>query len=200
MGRILAFTDIHNDWHTLRTIAREEADAYICAGDLTFAERGIETAKEILDPIKDVLYIVPGNNERPETLTKYFPHVVQGTAERVGELRIGGIGGSPRTPWHTVFEWDEDYAYRLLERMGEVHVFISHAPPAGTELAKTSSGTDAGSKAVRWYIEEYQPRFAVVGHVHERAGLVEHIGETIAFNPGPRGKLIEINQENEGLL
>ncbi len=190
--RALAFTDIHNDWHALRILVKEETDIYICAGDLTFAERGIKTAAEILLPIREEIFIVPGNNERPGTLEEFFPHAVHGRVEKIGDLRIGGIGGAPRTPWNTLFEWDEEDAYHLLERLGKTDVFVSHAPPKGTKLALTANGDDAGSEAVRWYIEEYQPRFAVVGHVHERAGVVERIGETLIFNPGLRGKMFQI--------
>ncbi|MDN5358376.1 MAG: uncharacterized protein PWP76_219 [Candidatus Diapherotrites archaeon] len=191
--RILAFSDIHNDWHQLRSLTQEDADIYICAGDLTFGERGLETAADILLPINDLLYIVPGNNERPDHLEEFFRHVIHGRVENVKGIRIGGIGGSPRTPFNTLFEWDEDYAYKILERLGKTDIFVSHTPPKGTELARTMSGHDAGSEAVRWYIEEYQPRVAIVGHVHERAGSETWIGETVVVNPGLRGKLFHFS-------
>ncbi|HIP74091.1 MAG TPA: YfcE family phosphodiesterase [Euryarchaeota archaeon] len=191
--RFLAFSDIHNDWQALRTLTKIEADAYICAGDLTVSGKDIDTAIEILQPVKDRLYIVPGNNELPEQLQKHFPNTVHGRVVEFEGLKIGGIGGSPKTPWDTPFEWDENCAYRLLAELGKVDVFISHAPPKGTKLARTSGGVDAGSEAVRWYIESYQPEFAVVGHVHERAGITINIGKTAVFNPGPKGRMVEIN-------
>jgi len=190
---LLAFSDIHNDWHALKALTRERADAFICAGDLTFSERELETAAEILSPVKDVLFIVPGNNELPEHLRELFPHAVHGRVAEFMGLRIGGIGGSPRTPWNTLFEWDEEYAYGLLEGLGEVDIFVAHAPPRGTGLARTASGVDAGSEAIRWYVEQYQPEYAVVGHIHERAGTVERVGKTVVFNPGPKGKLLRIS-------
>ena len=191
--KILAFSDIHNDWHALKTLVQEGVDAYVCAGDITFSEKGMGTAVEILQPIKEFLFIVPGNNEAPEHLQELFPHVVHGKVAEYMGLKIGGIGGAPRTPWNTLFEWDEEYAYQLLEGLGGVDVFVAHAPPRGTGLASTSGGVDAGSEAVRWYVENYRPGYAVVGHIHERAGMVERVGETIVFNPGPRGKILEIN-------
>ncbi len=191
--RAIAFTDIHNDWHALRSLVNEGADLYICAGDLTFSERGLATAAEILLPVREFLFIVPGNNEWPEHLREFFPHVVHGRVEEYNGIRIGGIGGAPRTPWNTLFEWDEEYAFKILEKLGETDVFIAHAPPKETKLARTINGDDVGSEAVRWYIEEHQPRYAVVGHIHERAGVVERIGETVVFNPGVRGKLFEIS-------
>ncbi len=189
-GRILAFSDIHNDIHALRTIIQEPAEIYICAGDLTFAERGIETIAKILDPIKDRLVIVPGNNERPETIERIFPLSVHLRAVEIAGLRIGGIGGSPRTPFNTLHEWEEEWAKERLEELGPVDILVSHAPPNRTELSRTRAGIHAGSEAVRWYIERYQPELAIVGHVHEAAGKWIRMGKTLVVNPGPRGKLI----------
>ncbi|NPA77216.1 MAG: hypothetical protein GXN93_05710 [Candidatus Diapherotrites archaeon] len=190
MIRILAFSDIHNDWTTLRTLLQENADCYVCAGDLTYNERGIRKAYEIMKHTLNRIYIVPGNNERPETIAALFPKHVHGRVLECRGLRIGGIGGTPRTPWHSAFDWDEDYAYKILETLGETDVFISHSPPKGTTLAKTADGKDVGSEAVRWYIDTYQPEYAIVGHVHERAGIVEKIGKTTAINAGRKGKII----------
>jgi len=191
--RVVTFSDIHNDWHALHSIVRQDADIYICAGDLTFSEKGLETAAELLLPIREFLFIVPGNNELPDHLQEYFPHVVHGHAETYKGLRIGGIGGSPRTPWNTLFEWEEDYAYTILRRLGRTDIFVAHAPPKGTKLARTLSGDDAGTEAIRRSIEEYQPEYAIVGHVHERAGVAERIGETIVMNPGIRGMTFEVS-------
>lgn len=190
--RILAFSDIHNDWHTLRYLAAERANLYLCAGDLTYSERGIEKAANILSPINDRLFIVPGNNERPKTLEQLFPNAIHGRVIEFEGLRIGGFGGSKITPWNTPCEWEDDYAFKILEKLGETDIFIAHSPPSNTGLALTSAGIDVGSEAIRWYIEKYQPKYAVVGHVHERAGLVETIGKTVVLNPGPKGKLFEI--------
>lgn len=195
--RILAFSDIHNDLHALRTIVEEPADIYVCAGDITFAERGIERIAEILKPIADRLVIVPGNNELPETIARIFPGNVHLRRIKMMGVRIGGIGGSPRTPFNTLFEWDEDWARSELKQLGPVDIFVSHAPPNRTELSLTRAGIHAGSEAVREYIERYQPRLAIVGHVHEAAGRWVKIGNTVVVNPGPRGKLI-LWGESEG--
>lgn len=195
MVRVLAFSDIHNDWTTLRALLQEEADCYICAGDLTYNEKGIKEAYEIMRPYLDKIYIVPGNNETPETIAALFPNYVHGRVLECEELRIGGIGGTKTTPWHSAFDWEEEYAYRILERLGETDIFVSHCPPAGTTLARTVDGRDVGSDAIRWYIDTYQPEYAVVAHVHERAGVVEKIGKTTAINAGRKGKLLILGNE-----
>ena len=109
---------------------------------------------------------------------------------------IGGIGGSPITPFGTVFEWEEEYAYEVLENLGYVDLFLSHTPPKGTRLALTRTGIDAGSEAVAWYIETFAPAVALVGHIHERAHRKEKIGGTLIYNPG-KGSIVSLNPSGE---
>ncbi len=189
---VLAFTDVHGRWEVLRSIVDRDADVYVCLGDLTYGEAGIEEAAKILEPISDRLLCVPGNNERPEIMEEYFPHVLHGRKTRIGRILFGGIGGSPRTPFNTVHEWEEDEARRLLRGMGYVDVLLAHAPPAGTPLALTRSGVDAGSQAIREYIEEFGPKLVLCGHIHEHAGKETRIGGTRILNPGPGGRYVEI--------
>ncbi|HID08668.1 TPA: hypothetical protein EYP13_00395 [Candidatus Micrarchaeota archaeon] len=146
--RALAFSDIHGKWELLRAVTEKDADIYICLGDLTNGEEGIEEAAKILEPISDRLVCVPGNNERPETMRKYFPLVLHGDVWEHGGVRFGGIGGCPITPFNTVHEWEESEAEALLARIGGVDVLLSNAPPAGTRIAMTGSGIDAGSRAL----------------------------------------------------
>lgn len=190
--RILAFSDIHGRWELLRLAVEKDADIYVCLGDLTYGEAGIEEAAKIMEPVFDRLICVPGNNERPETMRRYFPLVLHGDVWEHRGVRFGGIGGSPRTPFHTVHEWEEEEARKMLARMGGVDILLSHAPPAGTRLSMTKSGIDAGSRALREYVESFRPKIVLCGHIHERAGEEEWIGETRILNPGPRGKYVEI--------
>lgn len=191
--RMVAFSDIHGDWSALRNLVEGGSEFFVCAGDLTFDGKELSTAVDVLNPVKGRLFIIPGNNETPEEIQKYFPNAVHGKTLEIEGLKIGGLGGSLRTPWDTLFEWDEDYAYKILEGLGSVDVFVAHSPPKGTELARISQGIDVGSEAIRWYIEENQPEYAVVGHIHERAGVVENVGKTTVINPGKGGKTITIN-------
>lgn len=190
--QVLAFSDIHGRWDILRSIVKKRADLYICLGDLTYGELGIEEASKILEPVFDRLLCVPGNNERPQTMQRYFPLVLHGNTWEYKGIRFGGIGGSPRTPFHTIHEWDEGDAETLLARMGRVDVLLSHTPPAGTHLSITRSGVDAGSKAIREYILSFKPKLVLCGHVHERAGEEDRLGDTRIINPGPWGKYVEL--------
>jgi len=192
--RFLAFSDIHGDWERLKVLLSTEADLYVSAGDVANGNRDDFILFMRLCGRKPVL-AVPGNNELPEWIPNYMN--LHGEKKNVQGIVFGGIGGSPRTPFNTIFEWEEDYAYEVLERVGYVDVLVSHAPPKGTRLALTYSGIDAGSEAVRWYIEEYVPRIVVVGHIHEREGMVERIGGTLLVNPGKKGAIVDISPSGE---
>ncbi len=183
---MLVFTDIHEDWDTLKKISEARVDVFISAGDLVEKK---ENVKHVLNMFKRrSLLIVPGNNERPE----WYPLEVNIHGRKAGAdgFIVGGIGGSPKTPFNTVFEWEEDYAYHVLESLGYVDILVSHAPPKDTDLSLTYSGIDAGSEAVRWYIEEFSPQLVVTGHIHERSGVIRKLRESILINPGKRGFIV----------
>jgi len=42
---------------------------------------------------------------------------------------------------------------------------VSHAPPFGLGLGMLFSGQDVGSKAVRAFVEKYQPLLTLSGHI-----------------------------------
>jgi len=46
-------------------------------------------------------------------------------------------------------------------------ILVSHAPPFGLGLGMLFGGQDVGSKAVRAFVEKYQPRLTLSGHIHE---------------------------------
>jgi Icc-related predicted phosphoesterase len=192
--RFLAFSDIHGDLNRVRTLLSTDVDLFLCAGDVANGSRDLFIEFSRIVGRKHLL-MVPGNNERPEWIPNYMN--LHGERKQFMGIVFGGLGGSPPTPFNTVFEWEEDYAYEVLERIGYVDVFLSHTPPKGTKLSYTYSGLDVGSEAVRWYIEEYVPRIAVVGHVHEREGMTDKVLSTPLVNPGKKGVIVEVNQAGE---
>ena len=72
-------------------------------------------------------------------------------------------------------------------------VLICHAPPLDTELDRVRDGLHAGSRAVREFIEKYQPKYFFCGHIHEAAGVSVEIGKTRAMNVGKHGYLLELD-------
>ena len=192
--RFLAFSDIHGDWSRLKTLLTTKVDLYVSAGDIANGRRD-EFILFMRECGQRTCLAVPGNNERPEWIPNYMN--LHGEKKVVMGVTFGGLGGSPKTPFNTVFEWEEEYAYGVLERLGYVDVLVSHAPPKGTTLSLTKTGIDAGSEAVRWYIEEYVPLLVIVGHIHEREGVKEKIGGSLVYNPGKRGAIVDYRGSGE---
>ena len=187
--RVLAFSDIHGDWNALSRLLSFDADAFIGVGDATNGDRDEFLQFLRMFSGKRLLY-VPGNNELPN----WIPLDVSLHERKVGlgGITIGGLGGSPKTPFNTIFEWEEEYAYKALEKLGYVDVLVSHTPPKGTDHALTYSGIDAGSEAIKWYMETYEPRLILTGHIHERGGLIKKYGNTVVANPYKRGVIVRL--------
>lgn len=192
---LLAITDIHGRV-TIPEMIREvirSADLLTIAGDLTDFG-GEAEARQVLETIqkenKQIL-AVPGNCD-----TSSVNHAL--TAERINihgeitkikEIAFMGIGGCGKTPFGTPQEYSEREIIELLHgfrKQGDVryHILVSHAPPSDTSVDRTFLGRHVGSKALRDFIETFQPDLVLCGHIHEARG-VDHIGTSLIINPGP---------------
>jgi Icc-related predicted phosphoesterase len=86
-------------------------------------------------------------------------------------------------------------------------VAVIHTPPFGTKCDVLFDGRHVGSKAVRGWIEKYQPLMTLHGHIHESPKLTgtffDRIGATTVINPGAdlaRPHLVFIDLENPAQL
>ena len=112
--------------------------------------------------------------------------VVDGTTVDVGGIRFGFVGGGLRTPMRTPFEiTDEEYAAKVAA-LGPVDVLCTHIPPAVPECTYdvVARRLERGSQALREYIEDIQPAFALHGHVHQPLTSRVSIGRTQVVNVG----------------
>ena len=108
-------------------------------------------------------------------------------------MHIAGLGYSTPTPFDTPGEYSEaEMAARLkpFESLNPL-VLICHAPPLDTALDRIRDGLHAGSRAVREFIERYQPMHFFCGHIHEAEGAVIQMGATRAQNVGKKGYVLE---------
>lgn len=201
--------DIHERVKALEIMSAEisVADLVIITGDLTqFGNE--EKARKVIDAVKvinpNVLAQV-GNLDSLEIdrfLTREGINI-HGRGRVIDDVGIFGSGGSGATPFHTPVEFTEDELRDALEKGyrdvkdSQVKILISHAPPINTEVDMINSGTHVGSKAVREFIEKYQPDLCITGHIHEASGE-DTIGRTKIINPGPffEGGFVVINVEN----
>ena len=114
------------------------------------------------------------------------------------------LGYSNRTPFNSPRELDEPDMREKLRALTEKlsypgkSIFNLHCPPVSSGLDRVpkltddlrvdmsygdQSMTDAGSVAVREYIELLQPMLALHGHCHESRGKAM-LGGTLCLNPG----------------
>ena len=193
--KIIAITDIHGRTDYPREIRTElqRADLILIAGDITnFGDS--DDAEYVLDRLLSLngkILAVPGNCDRPgvnKTLTIKNMNMHR-TYRRIGSAALYGVGGCSKTPFHTPQEYSETEISEILDgfkvsQKAKTHILISHAPPNNTKLDKMLIGFHVGSKAVRKFIEDFQPDLVICGHIHEARG-VDRIGKTLIINPGP---------------
>jgi len=198
MPRLLIFSDIHNDARALEKLMEIDADYYFCAGDLVSWARGLDKMGEILKRRADRMYVIPGNHESEHdiaSLCERFGFVnFHSASMNIGEVHVAALGYSNPTPFNTPGEYSEAEIAARLSKFSDVKplVLICHAPPLDTKLDRVRDGLHAGSRAVREFIEQHQPRDFFCGHIHEAEGVVEQLGSTRAQNVGKRGHLLEL--------
>jgi Icc-related predicted phosphoesterase len=194
----LIFSDIHSDLKALQRLAATPADHYFCAGDLVSWARGLDACGEILRPLGERLHVIPGNHESAAQIAAFCAKFgfddFHGKTMELGGCHLGGLGYSSPTPFDTPGEYSEE---ELAEKLGpfgalEPLVMICHAPPFQTALDQIRPGLHAGSRAVRAFIEDRQPRYLFCGHIHEAEGMSVRLGSTQAVNVGKRGYLLEL--------
>jgi Icc-related predicted phosphoesterase len=195
MMKIIAITDIHGRSGFSQNImpAIASADILVCAGDITNFGGAMDAAR-IIEELKDLnqhLFMVHGNCDLPDVnqLLEKNNISLHGKTKQHDSVAFYGAGGSIRTPSGTPQESPEEDYTAMLDRYQKepacrFHVFVSHQPPLNTVIDKTMMGMHVGSKAIRSFLERFQPDIAICGHIHEARGN-DRIGKTIIINPGP---------------
>ncbi|MGA1840078.1 MAG: metallophosphoesterase family protein [bacterium] len=205
--RIVVIGDIHESVGNLEDINDiSKASCVIINGDLTNVG-GIERAKKVIEYINyfnPSVYAQAGNFDRKEVETYLIEQGISlhGNGFIKGNIGIFGVGGSNKTPFGTPNEFEENEiesfifeGYKKVKN-APLKLFISHAPPFHSSVDIVTSGQHVGSKAVRAFIDNYQPDVCITGHIHEAKGE-DRIGQTRIINPGPfkNGGYVEIIEE-----
>jgi len=67
-------------------------------------------------------------------------------------------------------------------------VYVLHMPPYRLGLDKCSYGAEVGSKAIFNFLNKYQPKLSLHGHIHESPEVTgrwyAELGRTICIQPG----------------
>ena len=209
--RILIFSDIHGDARALEKLVAQPADIYIAAGDLSTFGRGTDRLLEALGPLRERLWLLPGNHETHDETRDLcarfgftdFHRRVRQLDGKAGVTHWAGLGYSNPTPFNTPGEYTEE---EIAEALAEIEAHSSpeaggmkpplhlvvHFPPHGTKLDQVSFGRHAGSRVLRAWVERVQPVELYCGHIHECAGKNDTLGATRCFNVGKAGHLVEI--------
>ena len=196
--KVLVFSDIHGDLRALESLVETEADYYFAAGDMVNWGKGLDKVGEILARRAERMYVIPGNHESEGAIAGMCElhglHNFHGQRFSAGGYEFAGLGYSNPTPFNTPGEYTEqELAAHLKPFVGlQPLVLVLHCPPKNTALDRTSSGVQAGSRAVREFIEQQQPLYFFCGHIHEAAGLEDKIGASRGFNVGKKGYLLEL--------
>ena len=196
--RVQLFSDIHSDLDALERNARAKADLYICAGDLVNWAHGFDPCAEILKPLGDKLWMIPGNHETDRQIesfcAKHGFQSLHGKNFEAGGWHFAGLGHSNVTPFNTPGEYSEEELTEKLEPFAGLSplVLVCHAPPKDTALDEAGPGMHFGSPAVGKFIADNQPAHFFCGHIHEAAGRRVPLGETQAMNLGKSGFLLEL--------
>jgi len=200
--KILIFSDIHGDRRALERILAQPADVYIAAGDLATFGKGLERCGEILKPLGERLWVLPGNHETHDdtrALCERFGFVdfhrqLRSLESASGVTRWAGLGYSNVTPFDTPGEYSEEEIANALSAFDGIPglYLVVHFPPYNTKLDEFAPGKHAGSPALREWVERAQPAYLFCGHIHETAGLVDHLGSTVCINVGKHGHTVEL--------
>jgi uncharacterized protein len=196
--KLLIFSDTHGDTVALAQLMQTEADLYFAAGDLVNWGRGLERAGPILARRADRAYVLPGNHESEDDIsrlcTDFQLHNFHGSTLEANGYHIAGLGYSNPTPFDTPGEYSEAELARRLSPFAGLNplILICHCPPKDTPLDRVRPNVHAGSTAVRAFIETHQPDYFFCGHIHEAAGTDAQLGKTRGRNVGKKGYVIEI--------
>jgi Icc-related predicted phosphoesterase len=200
--RILIFSDIHGDTKSLERILATPADLYISAGDLSTFGHALERCGEVLQPLGEKLWVIPGNHETAEQNTAFckqfgfvdFHRRVRALEGKNGVTQWAGLGYSNPTPFDTPGEFSEEEIAAALapfEGLSPLYLVV-HFPPHDSQLDRVMLGRHAGSRTLRAWVERVQPAHLFCGHIHECAGKTERIGATQGVSLGKAGHVVEI--------
>lgn len=196
--RVQIFSDIHSDLAALERNASVDADLYLCAGDLCNWGRGLDACGEVLKPLGDKLWVMPGNHETGEQIEafcrKFGFQNFHGVSFEKGGWHFAGLGYSSPTPFDTPGEFSEAELASRLEAFADLEplALVCHAPPQGTPLDAAGPNAHFGSQAVREFVDRKQPAYLYCGHIHEAEGVSARLGATQGRNVGKRGFLLEL--------
>jgi uncharacterized protein len=197
--KVLIFSDIHGDIRALEKLVSQPANVYIAAGDLSTFGKALDRCAEVLAPLGEKVWLLPGNHETHEETRELcrrfgfvdFHHQVR----QIGATKWAGLGYSNITPFNTPGEYTEEQIREALAAFDALspNYVVAHVPPKDSHLDEFAPGKHGGSPALRAWLDQTQPIYLFCGHIHECAGRSDVIGATKCFNVGKAGYMLEVD-------
>ena len=193
---ILAFSDLHRDERSARSLVERAPQVGVVAGvgDFASMHHGLDGMIDVSSAIDRPVLLVRGNNETDDALRAAcagWPaaRVLHGEATEIDGVTFFGLGGGvPVTPWNWSFDLTERQAERMLSALSPGTVLLVHSPPKG------HVDRGLGSAAVLRAILQQRPQLVLYGHVHDCWGQESRVGDVPVRNLGPRGAVIDLDR------
>ncbi len=197
--KVLIFSDIHGDIRALEKLVSQPADVYIAAGDLSTFRKSLDRCGEVLAPLGEKVWVLPGNHETHDDTRElcrrfgFFDFHRQ--VRQIGATTWAGLGYSNITPFKTPGEYTEAQIQEALGAFDNLSplYLVAHVPPKDSQLDEFAPGQHGGSPTLRAWIAHAQPDYLFCGHIHECAGKSDRIGRTKCFNVGKAGYTLEVD-------
>ncbi len=196
--KVLIFSDIHGDIRALERLVAQPADVYISAGDLSNFGKMLDRCGEIMQPLGERAWMLPGNHETQKQNAEFCARFgftdFHRKIRKVGNSAWAGLGYSNITPFKTPGEYTEDEIAAALKEFDGIPSLnlVVHFPPYDTKLDEFAPGKHAGSATLRAWVEQQKPATLFCGHIHETAGIADTLGATKCFNVGKEGYTLEV--------
>ncbi len=188
MTKIVMVSDTHDRYGKFDM---PEGDILLHAGDLTFHGKAEELAR-FNDWLDDLEFkhkiIVPGNHDLTfeshwdwaKAMTYAADAVLNGEMYEAEGFKIWG---EPRQPWF--HDWAFNVERENMKKVWDqippgIDILVTHGPPLGVGDL-TPRGERVGCQYQRQWIQEYQPKLVVCGHIHNGYGLYQ-VGKTLVVN------------------
>ncbi len=206
--KVLVFTDTHGSdaaFTKLESKAKH-AGLLLCLGDFTIFGQKQQKILKKFDDLGKLCMVIHGNHETAAEVAADCQKLklknvlfVHKKVLRIGHFIFICYGGDGFSLRDKTFE--NIYAPRFLQGIKKYKdaiikegkepkiILLIHGPPYGSKVDLIGD-QHCGNKSFRDFYLKNRIDFVFCGHIHESAGVVEHIKHTTIMNPGPFGVLL----------
>jgi len=172
-----------------RALANKKWDSLGATKEELINQEVAKQYEEIFSVMPTPSYLTYGNVDKPEFWKDYVKPgmtVLDGEVIKIGDLKFGFVGGGLQTVYRTPYEISDEEFQSKVDALGPVDVLCSHIPPLIPEITYdvVARRFERGSQALLDYINKYQPRYSLFGHVHQPLASRTRVGVTECINVG----------------